>query len=75
MEIKDFIGKFAEAVEIEDISTLTAETVFRDLPEWGSLAYLSVIALMDDEYNTQIEEADFKKLRTVQDIYDACTKN
>lgn len=75
MEIKDFIEKFAEAVEIEDISTLTAETVFRDLPEWGSLAYLSVIALMDDEYNTQIEEADFKKLRTVQDIYDACTKN
>lgn len=75
MEIKDFIEKFAEAVEIEDISTLTAETVFRDLPEWGSLAYLSVIALMDDEYNTQIEEADFKKLRTVQDIYDTCTKN
>ena len=26
------------------------------------------------EYDTQIEEADFKKLRTVQAVYDACTK-
>ena len=30
--------------------------------------------MMDEEYDTQIEEADFKKLRTVQAVYDACTK-
>ena len=74
MNINDFIKKFAEAVEIEDASMLNENTEFRSLPEWGSLAYLSVIALMDEEYDVQIEEADFKKLRTVQDLYNACTQ-
>ena len=72
MEIKDFIEKFAEALERED--EIKMEDEFREYDEWSSLAYLSIIAFMDDEYDTQIEETDFKKLRTVQDIYNACTK-
>ena len=67
-----FIEKFAEAIERED--EIKMEDEFRTYDEWSSIAYLSVIAFMDDEYDTQIEEADFKKLRTVQDLYDACTK-
>ena len=72
MEIKDFIEKCAEALERED--EIKMEDEFREYDEWSSLAYLSIIAFMDDEYDTQIEEADFKKLRTVQDIYNACVK-
>ena len=72
--IEDFIEKFAEAIELEDASTLSADTEFRNLDEWNSLAYLSVIALLDEEFDVQIEMADFKKLKTVQEVYDACTK-
>ena len=74
MTINEFIEKFAEAVEIEDASTLRANTEFRTLSEWSSLAYLSVIALLDEEFDVQIEMADFKKLNTIQEIFDACTK-
>lgn len=74
MEITDFIEKFAEAIEVEDVESLVPETAFRDLEEWSSIAYLSVIAFMDEEYNTQIEESDFRKLITIQDVFDACTK-
>jgi len=70
--MKAFIEKFAEAIERED--EIRMEDEFRDYVEWNSIAYLSVIAMMDEEYDTQIEEADFKKLRTVQALYDACTK-
>ena len=49
------------------------EDEFRNYDEWSSIAYLSVIAMMDEEYDIQIEQADFKKLRTVQDLYNACT--
>ena len=66
-----FIEKFAEAIEKED--AIKMEDNFRDYDEWSSIAYLSVIAMMDEEYDTQIEQADFKKLRTVQDLYNACT--
>ena len=70
--MEKFIELFAEALERED--EIKMEDEFRNYEEWGSIAYLSVIAMMDEEYDTQIEEADFKKLRTVQAIYDACTK-
>lgn len=66
-----FIELFAEALERED--EIRMEDEFRNYPEWSSITYLSVIAMMDDEYGVQIEEADFKKLRTVQAVYDACT--
>lgn len=74
MTINEFIEKFAEAVEVEDASTLSANTEFRNLEEWSSLAYLSVIALLDEEFDVQIEMEDFKKLKTIQEVFDACTK-
>lgn len=70
--MEKFIENFAEALERE--GDIKMQDEFRSYEEWSSIAYLSVIAMMDGEYDTQIEEADFKKLRTVQDIYDACTK-
>lgn len=73
MTINDFIVKFAEAVEIEDASALSANTEFKKLSEWDSLAYLSVIALLDEEFGVQIEMEDFRKLNSIQDIFDACT--
>jgi acyl carrier protein len=67
-----FIDLFGEALERE--GEIKMEDEFRNYSEWSSIAYLSVIAMMDEEYDVQIEEADFKKLRTVQAVYDACTK-
>ena len=52
MEMKEFIEKFAEAIEIEDASVLTPETEFRTLDEWDSLSYLSVIAMIDEEFQS-----------------------
>ncbi len=70
MDIKDFIEQLKEVLEIED-RELNPSDEFRDYDEWDSLAYLSVIAFYDEEYDIQIEEADFKKLRTVEDLYNA----
>ncbi len=70
--MEKFIALFAEAIEREDEIKMDDE--FRNYDEWSSIAYLSVIALMDEEYDVQIEEAEFKKLRTVQALYDACTQ-
>lgn len=68
MEQKEFIEKFAEALDIDDFSMIEGETEFRSLPEWDSLAYLSVIAMLDEEYDVLIENATFKKLKTINDI-------
>jgi len=70
--MEKFIEKFAEAIEREN--EIKMEDNFRDYDEWSSIAYLSVIAMMDEDYDTQIEEAEFKQLKTVQELYDACNK-
>jgi acyl carrier protein len=68
-----FFDLLKEAIEIED-HDVNMEDLFREYPEWSSLAYLSIIAMLDEEYDVQIEEAEFKKLRTVGDLYNAIQK-
>jgi acyl carrier protein len=66
---KEFIIKLKEVLEIED-RELNVMDEFRNYDEWDSLAYLSVIAMFDEDYDIQIEEVEFKKLRTVKDLID-----
>lgn len=74
MDLQDFIEKFAEAIEVEDAKTLSGSTEFRGLDEWSSLATLSVIAMLDEEYDVQIENAEFRELKTIEDIFN-CVKS
>ncbi len=67
---QEFIQKLKETLEIDD-RDLNMDDEFRDYPEWDSLNYLMVIALFDEEYDIQIEEAEFKNFRTVGDLFKA----
>lgn len=69
-----FLENLKEALEIDD-RDLDLTDIFRDYDEWDSLAYLSVIAMYDDEYDVQIEEVEFKKLITVADLFNATKTN
>lgn len=75
MDKQKFIENFSEALELEDDSALTLETEFRNLPEWDSLSYLSIIAMLDDEYDIQIENIEFRKLVTLADIVNFIENN
>ena len=74
MNVQEFIEKFAEAIDIE-ATELTTETEFRTLDEWDSVAYISVIAMMDEEYDIQIEMSTFKTLKTLGAIAEYIEKN
>lgn len=67
--MEKFIEKFAETIERE--GEIKMEDEFRNYEEWSSLTFLSVIVMMDEEYNVQIDQEEFKKLKTVQDLYNA----
>ena len=73
METK-FITLFAEVLELEGEHGLTTTVIFRDLEEWDSLAYLSVIAMIDEEYDIVIEGNDFKKLIIIGDLINEIQK-
>ena len=69
MEIKEFIEKFAEAIEVENVDALTADAEFRELEEWSSLSVMLLIAFYDEEFDKQIGDAEIKNAQTIQDLY------
>ena len=73
MEIQEFIEKFAEAIEVEDIDALTAETEFRELDEWSSLSVMLLVAFYDEQFDKQIGDIDIKKCTNIQDLYNLAT--
>ena len=71
MELKDFIENFANQFDDTDASEIKAETVFKELDEWSSLIALSVIAMVDEEYDVTIKGDDIRNSNTVEDLYNA----
>lgn len=69
MEIKDFIEKFAEQFDETDASAFTPETEFRELDEWSSLIALSVIAMVDEEYDVVLKGDDMRAANTIDELY------
>ena len=69
MELKDFIINFADQFDDTDPSEITAETKFRELDEWSSLIGLSVIAMVDEEYDVALTGNDIKDAVTVEDLF------
>ena len=74
MEIKDFIQNFAEQLDDTDVVTLTPETEFRSLDDWSSLAALSVIAMIDEEYGIALDSDTFRKAKTIQELFNLINK-
>ncbi len=71
MELKDFIANFAEQFDDTDASEFKAETVFKELDEWSSLIALSVIAMVDEEYDITIKGDDIRNSNTIEDLFNA----
>ncbi|MDE6271928.1 MAG: acyl carrier protein [Muribaculaceae bacterium] len=69
MKIKEFIENFADQFDDTDASEITATTVFKDLDEWSSLTALSIIAMVDEEYDVTLKGDDIRNADTVEDLF------
>ena len=69
MELTNFIENFADQFEDTDPSEIKAETVFHELDEYSSLIALSIIAMVDEEYDVQLKGDDMRSAVTVEDLF------
>lgn len=69
MEIKEFIENFASQFDDTPMEEFKAETQFRDLDEWSSLMALSIIAMVDEEYDVTLKGDDMKAANTIEELY------
>ena len=69
MELNEFVENFAEQFDDTDASEIKAETVFKELEEWSSLIALSVIAMIDEEYDVVVKGDDIRNSNTIEDLF------
>lgn len=74
MDLEQFIKNFEEAIEDMTPGTVKAETRFRELAQWDSLAHLTVISMIDIEYDVRLKSTELKECDTVASIYGAIAK-
>lgn len=74
MELKEFIEKFAEEVEIENPNSLTGSTKFQELDEWSSLSVMIAIAFFDENFGKEVNNEDIRTCNTLEDLYNLAIK-
>lgn len=70
MEIKDFIVNFGDQLEDTNLTILSADTKFRELDEWSSLTALSVLAMIDEEYDVQLKAVQMRNCNTIGELFE-----
>lgn len=61
------IKTIEEILDLEE-GTLTEETILNDLEDWDSVAIISFIAMMDDEFDKIVKGSVVREQKTVADL-------
>ncbi|WP_269526921.1 acyl carrier protein [Coraliomargarita parva] len=69
MSLDQFISDFVEAVEDLEADAVGPQTDYRNLPQWDSLALLSVISMVDFEYGVNLKADELKSPSTLEALY------
>ena len=56
------------------ISVFKPDTHFKELEDWSSLVALSVIAMIDEEYDVSLKGDDLLKSDTIQELFERIKK-
>ena len=67
MTNQEKIALLEETLEIDE-GTLTEDTLLEDVDEYDSMAKLSLIVMMDDEFGVKLTRDMIKGFQTVGDI-------
>ena len=69
MDISNFIKNITEVFEETDPAEITASCNYKNLDEWSSLVALSVIAMVDEEYDVAITGDDIRNSETIEELF------
>lgn len=69
MSLNRFIAIFESAVEGIESNTLSAQTRYKELKAWDSLAVLTLTDAVEMEYGFLLNRKHFESAQTLEDIY------
>lgn len=69
MELNEFIKNFAGEFDETPMESFQSTTVYKTLDEWNSLTALSIISMVDDQYDKTITGADLRACNTIEELF------
>ena len=69
MNLDEFVKIFAAQFENTSTDQFSANTEFKNLDEWDSLTVLSIISMIDEEFEKTITGADLRSISTIEELY------
>lgn len=69
MKLEEFIENFAKEFDDTPAEEFTPLTEFKSLDDWNSLTALSIISMVDDQYDKTITGADLRNSKTIEDLF------
>lgn len=69
MASEKFVEKLKTILDLGPEIDFNLKTSFSDLPVWDSLALMSLITFLDEEYSISLTASEARGLRTVSDVY------
>lgn len=69
MDIREFIKRIEEEFDSLKPGTLNPESLFKKDVRWDSLRALTMIALVDVEYDVKLNEKDLMESHTINDLF------
>lgn len=71
IEMEELIEKIAEILEVDE---LDLKKKFNDYDEWDSLAGLSLIAMLDSDYNMTMKTKEIMAFESIEEFCKAVIK-
>lgn len=67
--MNEFIKQFEELFDDSEVNLLSLNTVFRDVKGWDSLIFLSLMAMVEEEYSVRLKAEELRSCNTIEDIW------
>lgn len=67
--LEQFTELFCNELDSTDINTISGTTDFKSIDEWDSLVALSIIAMIDEEFEVRVTGSDMLGSTTIEDLY------
>jgi acyl carrier protein len=69
MELQQFITDFSKEFNDTPESVFDASTCFKELEEWDSVLALSIISMIDENYEKRISGSELRNCNTIQELF------
>ena len=67
--IAEFKQKFSDAIDDESILVLDLQANFKDIESWDSFSGMSIISMIDEEFDITINAEEMSRIFTIEELY------